>query len=411
MRSITISTPEVLKQAVITLPLSKSVANRMLVMAFLNRKESLIPIPDSDDSYIMLKLLHQLRNRDNRAEFDVCHAGTVFRFLCALMAITPGKHVLTGSSRMQQRPCGPLVDALQQIGAGIKYLKTEGFPPLEIEGKNLQGGEVCIDASVSSQFISALMMIAPMLQKGLKINISGTPVSVPYIRLTSELMKKNGAVVEWGNGTITIPKGEYKVDTRIMEADWSAASYWYALVALMPDSSITLNGLNGRSAQGDQRVSEIFKLMGVDSVWEGDKLLLHHSGNVTDHLIIELNDCPDLAPAIAVTCAGLQLNADLQGLETLTIKESNRLIALESELANLGYQCKSINNHSLQIHSGKLIPTSNKVKTYGDHRIAMAFTSLSVVAGLLVIEDPDVVNKSYPQFWNDLISAGFLISE
>jgi len=411
VKSITISAPEVFKQAAITLPLSKSVANRMLVMAFLNGKESLIPIPDSDDSYIMLNLLHQLRNRDNRAVFDVCHAGTVFRFLCALMAITPGKHVLSGSPRMQQRPCGPLVDALQQMGAEIKYLKAEGFPPIEIEGKDLKGGEVCMDASVSSQFISALMMIAPVLQQGLKIKLLSTPVSLPYIHLTAELMKKNGTVVEWGNGIIMVPKGEYKVDTRIMEADWSAASYWYALVALMPDSSITLNGLNGRSAQGDQRVSEIFKLMGVDSVWEGDKLLLRHSGNVTDYLHIDLNDCPDLAPAIAVTCAGLQLNADLQGLETLTIKESNRLTALESELANLGYQCKNINNHTLQIHSGKIASTSNRVKTYGDHRIAMAFASLSVAAGLLVIEDPDVVNKSYPQFWNDLISAGFCISE
>lgn len=383
----------------------------MLVMAFLNGKESLIPIPESDDSVIMLKLLHQLSENTDSAVYDVQHAGTVFRFLCPLLAVTPGRHILTGSLRMQQRPCGPLVDALQQIGASIKYLKAEGFPPLEIEGKDLKGGEVRLDASVSSQFISALMMIAPVLPGGLKIYLSGTPVSFPYIQLTADLMKRNGAEAEWNQGMISVPRGEYVTDTRIMEADWSAASYWYALVALMPNGSLMLDGLNDHSAQGDRNVSELFKLLGVESVWEGNRLLIRHSGNVSNPLRLDLNDCPDLVPAIAVTCAGLQLHADLSGLETLAIKESNRLSALESELTKLGYLCKTMNHHALQIRPGRIKATGSKVHTYGDHRIAMAFAVLSAKAGPLVLDDPDVVSKSYPQFWNDLKSAGFSIND
>jgi 3-phosphoshikimate 1-carboxyvinyltransferase len=335
------------------------------------------------------QILKQLLTDKNRTTFDVGHAGTAMRFLTAYLAIQQGEFVLTGSERMQQRPIKILVDALRTLGADITYLKNEGFPPLKIIGKPLLGGEITINGSVSSQYISALMMIAPYLENGLKINFEGKVTSKPYLDMTAEMMKvKDGFIVE---------------------PDWSAASYWYSMVALAKDAEITLLGLKKDSLQGDAVVAKIYENFGVKTEYLENGIRLAKISPLTTHhspFLFDFTNCPDLAQTIAVTSAALNVPTKLTGLSTLRIKETDRIAALQNELSKLG--CR------VEVEHDELIILSNTnamerqhlpIKTYDDHRMAMAFAPLSLLYPIN-IENPDVVIKSYPNFWEDLRSVG-----
>lgn len=407
--TLQLSAPDHLKNHTVELPLSKSIINRSMIIGFLAGYDHSQFNADSDDTTLMYELLLKLKNPIDFSVYDAGPAGTVFRFLCALMSITPGIHVLTGSERMQQRPVGPLVEALNQLGAEIKYLEKIGYPPLEIHGREIRGGELEIDATISSQFISALLMIGPYLQSGLRLKLIGKPVSSPYIDLTIGIMSHYGVHVVKDIDLFIVPKGIYSFNSIMTEADWSAASYWYALIALKKESSVILSGLNSQSLQGDIRIIQIFEQMGVRSSWHSQNLHLVNTGIVKQQIILDLNDCPDLAPSVAIVCAGLQIDADLTGLETLVIKESNRLFAISKELNQLGYSCSVSHNNQLKIRRGKKDTNSCTVKTYNDHRIAMSFAILCVMMERIIIENPQVVSKSYPTFWQHLDRAGFII--
>jgi 3-phosphoshikimate 1-carboxyvinyltransferase len=409
-----IKPPSALSGATITLPLSKSIANRALIIAFLNNKEDVVSIPQSDDSLTMLRLLKQLRkNSTSSIHYNSGDAGTVFRFLAALFAITPGKRVLGGSPSLNNRPCGPLIKALTSLGAKCEFLKKVDYPPVMITGSNLQGGIVEVDASVSSQFISALMMVAPLMPDGLTIKMKGNPVSQPYLHLTAGVMQQGGINAEFNGDEIIINPGVYKIEHDIAEGDWSAASYWYALMALNNQNNgeieLILKGLKQDSFQGDRIILEIYEQLGVTSTWKNGDLILTNNGQHTDNFNYNLKDYPDVTPALAVTCAGLQVNATITGLETLAIKESNRLISIHTELNKLGYNCQIESNNTIRIKKGRTPIKSDNIETYNDHRIAMALSLLSLQTGNLIINDPMVVTKSYPSIWSDLQKTGFTI--
>lgn len=426
MSQLTIKAPVTLGSISVALPLSKSIANRMLIIGYISGNEGSVEIPDCADSITMRELLRKLRGNSYAAQYlnddkglhdntyNTGDAGTVFRFLSALLAITPGKAVLTGSARMLERPCGPLIDSLCKLGAKCTYAQKQGYPPVLFEGRPLQGGTVTIDATVSSQFISALMMMAPCMPKGLMIKLKGNAVSQPYIHLTADLMKMNGIKVTIIESSVVVNPGVYTFKEGIHEADWSAASYWYTMAALTSnvkadENHIILKGLKPESLQGDQYVSKIYEQLGIESKWHQKDLHVIKSGEVVSSLDIDLNGQPDLAPALAVACAGLQINATIRGLETLVIKESNRLESIKSELGKLGYKCEIESNNTLHLIKGRTEPTSKVIDTYNDHRIAMAMAMLSITDGPVFINNPEVVEKSYPDFWKDLVSSGFSI--
>jgi len=427
LSNIIVSPPDSTNRIVIELPLSKSITNRMLVIGFLAGDISRVNVSTSGDSVIMNSLIRQLISRTGNnipesllhdeftSTFDAGDAGTVFRFLTAVLSVTPGRWYLTGSNRMKQRPVAPLVEALKALGAEINYIENEGFAPLSITGKKLRGGKVKIDSGISSQFISALMMIAPILSEGLELSIQGERVSWPYITLTANLMKDCGAEVVFSNNIITIRPSSYYVQKDLSEGDWSAASYWFSLVSLKPESSLILKGLKKDSYQGDSILTMLFRNLGVHSHWTEQGLLLEHTDNDVNNLFIDLRSNPDLAPALAVACAGKNINAVITGLQTLVIKESNRLDALQSELHKLGYVCIVKGNDSLHIHALGNNNTYQSdesligINTYNDHRIAMALSILAIKRGAIIIRDYDVVNKSYPDFWHHLKNAGFEI--
>lgn len=376
-------------------------------------------LSDAKDTQTLLQLL----SGKKLSTFDVGHAGTAMRFLTAYLAIKEGEFVLTGSERMQQRPIKILVDALRILGAEIEYLNNEGFPPLKIKGKKLLGGEITVDGSVSSQYISALMLVAPYMENGLKINFEGQLTSKPYLEMTLEIMKYFGAELTWAasrirrNDAIEVKAGRYVAKDFYVEADWSAASYWYSMVALSNKADITLQGLQKESLQGDVVVAKIYENFGVKTEFiENGIRLTKNSSPITHHspLFLDFTNCPDLAQTVAVTCAALNVAAKLTGLSTLRIKETDRIVALQNELNKLGYNAE-VENDDLIIkgyasnlrHSCESRNLS--VKTYNDHRMAMAFVPLALLYPI-VIENPDVVIKSYPYFWEDLKSVGFSVS-
>lgn len=358
----------------------------------------------------MDSLLRQLSQDTRAMVFDCGDAGTVFRFLTAVLAITEGKRTLTGSARMQQRPCGPLVEALQHLGAEVSYSGKPGFPPLEITGKPLLGGYVEIEASVSSQFISALMMIAPLMPLGLHIKLTGNPVSAPYIGMTAGLMREQGIEVTEAPGLIVVKPGTYHFQSETAESDWSSASYWFAFAAMKKDAVITLLGLKENSLQGDSRLVHIFNHLGVSTSRDGEKIVISHNGNTDSVISVDFTPFPDLFPAVAVTCAGLRLKARFTGLKTLTIKESNRIESVGTELRKLGFSAGMNADGSFAIEPGRQVNGGVVVHPWNDHRIAMAFAMLSVVCGQITMDDPGVVSKSYPGFWGELERAGFLLT-
>jgi 3-phosphoshikimate 1-carboxyvinyltransferase len=402
----------------ITLPASKSISNRLLVIKALSEIDfRIINLSESRDTLILEQALHLISDRTSGIDpitIDVADAGTPMRFLAALLSITPGKWLLTGNQRMQERPIGALVEALRALGAIIDYATLEGFPPISITGRLLDGGEVTIEAGISSQFISALMLIAPSLPDGLTIHKLGNTSSAPYIAMTALLMQQAGVKVEQQGGSIHISHQRYKPMPVKVDADWSAASFWYEIAAFSPDPGIRLTGLHASGIQGDEQVSAIFTRLGVKTEYSIQGTLLRKSAiPAGSPFSYDFTSCPDLLIPVAVACAGLQIEANLHGLKALRLKESDRLHAISTELVALGYHVTILSDDALQImqsEANTLKDNSHIIETYNDHRMAMAFAPLSLLRPGICISNPDVVGKSYPRYWNNLRRAGFVIS-
>jgi 3-phosphoshikimate 1-carboxyvinyltransferase len=332
------------------------------------------------------------------------------RFLTAYLCTQPGEFTLTGSLRMKQRPIGPLVAALKQIGAGIEYTEDEGYPPLLIKGGKLSGGAIEIEAGISSQFISALMMIGPTLKGGLTIHLKGDVVSASYIEMTLSLMNDCGAGARFDGQQITIPEGSYKLETFSVESDWSGASYWFQVAALLPGSEITLPYLSRDSVQGDAALVQIFDPLGVQSAFNEEGLAIRSEKmQLPDHFEYDFTACPDLVQTLAVTLCALGIPFRFRGTITLRVKETDRIAALQAELQKLGYVLTADpRGNWLEWDGSRCEPESDPlIRTYHDHRMAMAFAPLAISLGKIAIEDPAVVSKSYPAYWEDLKKAGF----
>jgi 3-phosphoshikimate 1-carboxyvinyltransferase len=371
---------------------------------------------NSDDSEVMAKAL----STDGQTELvEVHHAGTAMRFLTAFFAIQENREVvLTGSSRMKERPIKILVDTLRQLGAEISYEQNEGFPPIRIKGKKLTQNKVSLPANVSSQYISALLLIAPKLENGLELTLEGEITSVPYIKMTLSLLNEIGVETSFVGNKITVKSLSHVPNPLplIVESDWSSASYFYSIIALSEiGNEITLSSYKKNSLQGDSVLAEIYKDLGVETVFDNNKIHLRRVQiPIPKSLIINLNDFPDIAQTIAVTCFGLGIGCHLTGLHTLKIKETDRLEALKTELSKLGASV-SVTNDSLTLQSYSPFfegcPKSGvAINTYQDHRMAMAFAPLALKTDI-IIEEAEVVSKSYPAFWVDLKKIGFAIEE
>ena len=393
----------------IHIPSSKSISNRMLIIRSLAGSVSPIHnLSESDDTAVLSKALDK-----EGAVKDVGHAGTAMRFLTAYLSTQPGEVILTGSERMKQRPIGPLVDALKQVGARIDFLENEDCPPLKIEGGALKGGSIEIEAGISSQFISALMMIGPALEGGLTIELKGKVVSATYIEMTLSLMNRCGAGAHFDGRRITIPQGTYTVEDYKVESDWSGASYWFQVAALLPGSEITLPYLSMNSLQGDAALVQIFEELGVRTTFnEGDLILRSQKTELLDHFEYDFTGCPDLVQTCTVTLCALGIPFRFTGTRTLRVKETDRIAALGAELRKLGFLLEDDPaGHWLSWDGSRCDPQQDPlIATYHDHRMAMAFAPLAIALGRVSIEDPGVVSKSYPGYWEDLERAGFGIT-
>lgn len=400
---------------IIKLPASKSISNRALIIHALTGG-SLLPenISDCDDTSV---IVHALRYMPE--VIDIKAAGTAMRFLTAYLAATDGHHIITGTDRMQQRPIKILVEALRYLGADITYLGKEGYPPLEIKGRQLDGEHLEIAGDVSSQYISALLMIGPALKNGLELKLNGEIASRPYIELTLWMMKEFGADAEWSDiDTITIMPKSYQSRPYTIESDWSGASYWYEIMALgNKDAKIRLRGLTDGSKQGDSVVKYLFSLLGVKTTFENrkenrasDVILTRHEGAVP-RLDYDFINSPDLAQTFVVCCALMEIPFHFTGLASLRIKETDRIEALRKELKKLGYLVKESNGSELIWAGEHCTPTPEPIDTYEDHRMALSFAPAAYRFPCITINHPQVVTKSYPAFWNDIKSAGFSILE
>lgn len=420
----------------IVLPSSKSISNRALAIgALAGSIASITNLSDCDDTEVMQRWL-----TERPSTVDVGAAGTSMRFSTALLAVGQGEHVITGSERMKNRPIKILVDALRRLGADISYVEKEGYPPLRIVGKGgLSYGSVSLPGNVSSQYISALMMIGPYLKDGLILTLTDKVISRPYIEMTMSLMRQFGAKVYWdcssdeSNGTvdeylesnsaddkstesnvIIVEPGRYAVKSFNVESDWSAASYWYEMVALSSegDARVLLPGLYEDSLQGDSKGREVFSLLGVKTEYTKDGVLLSKKTREVDTLEYDFVKMPDLAQTFVVTCCMMGVPFHFTGLESLKIKETDRIVALKNEMAKLGFDLEDRNDSELLWDGRRRALTAEEydsvaIDTYEDHRMAMAFAPVALVNGSIRINNPHVVSKSYPRYWDNLLAAGF----
>jgi len=394
-------------QAQIAVTGSKSETNRLLLLQALFPNITLANTSNSDDSEVMQKAL-----KGNEEIVDIHHAGTAMRFLTAYFAVNEGREVvLTGSARMKERPIKVLVEALQQLGAQISYENEEGYPPIRIKGKKITENKVSIPANVSSQYISALLLVAPKLQNGIEITLVGEITSIPYIKMTLALLNDLNIQTSFEGNVIKVyPKPEVESKVMTVESDWSSASYFFSLAALANKASISLSSYKETSLQGDSALVEIYAKMGVETHFEENKVTLVKQPNFNfESVNFDLNNTPDIAQTIVVTCLGLGIGCHLTGLHTLKIKETDRLEALRIELTKLGANI-SVTNDSLTLVATKHINSNVKIATYNDHRMAMAFAPLALKVPI-IIENAEVVSKSYPDFWEDLKSLGFETAE
>lgn len=392
----------------IQLPSSKSICNRALILnALSGSKWPLGNLSDCDDTRVMVRAFEE-----GGPDFDIMAAGTAMRFLTAYLAQCEGVWTITGSERMRHRPIRLLVDALRSLGARIDYLGEEGFPPLRIYGKMLEGGRLMLSAGVSSQYISALLMVAPYMREGLILSLVGEMISKPYIMMTLSMMRQWGMDSVWNGNEIRVLPGRYKPVHFSVESDWSAASYWYEIAALVPGAVVELSGLHDVSVQGDSRVSEFFAHLGVETDFLHDGVRLRHVG-MSDRscLSVDLTNQPDLAQTLVVTCVLLHRPFCFIGLQSLKIKETDRIAALKCELAKLGYRITDREDSILE-WNGEQTEAEHlpAIDTYDDHRMAMAFAPACIFYPGLEIRCPEVVSKSYPAFWEHLRQAGFEIS-
>ena len=394
---------------------SKSETNRLLLLQALYPSISLKNTSNSDDSEVMLKALQSTKKASSDAQIiDIHHAGTAMRFLTAYFSVSPGHEVvLTGSQRMTERPIKVLVEALQQLGAEITYEKEEGYPPIRIKGRKITKSKVSIPANVSSQYISALLLVAPQLENGLELTLVGEITSVPYIKMTLALLNEIGVETKFKENSITVKPLAInsKPQTLTVESDWSSASYFFSVVALSEiGTEIRLSSYKQNSLQGDAALVEIYKELGVTTVFEDDSMILRKEASYNlQSLICDLNSSPDIAQTIVVTCFGLGIGCHLTGLHTLKIKETDRLEALKAELTKLDAVI-SVTDDSLTLDPSVTIAENVAIDTYNDHRMAMAFAPLALLVPI-VINDAEVVSKSYPDFWNDWKQLGVSVSE
>ena len=404
-------------RGVVSLPASKSISARALVMSALAGQGELLHLSDCDDTRVLQRALD-----DHLPEIDILAAGTAMRFSTAYFATRQGEaHIITGSDRMKQRPVKVLVDALRELGADIDYVENEGYPPLRICGKALHGGTVKLPANVSSQYISALLMMGPALHEGLKLELVGQVVSRPYIEMTVGLMKQFGADVDWiSEKELFVRPKPYTPGLRFsVEPDWSGASYWYEMVALTDDpaAKIVLPGLSEHSLQGDSVVARLFSQLGVQTTYADGAAILTKQPVSSEHEILEIDftTCPDLAQTLVVTCALKGQPFRFSGLQSLRIKETDRISALQCELKKIGI---TVDSHSIVQGEKKVeilemltcqpphAEGRTEFSTYDDHRMAMAFAPVALKCSGISIAHPEVVSKSYPSFWEDLRGLG-----
>ena len=386
-------------QLEINLPASKSISNRALILNALSYSPHEVEnLSDCDDTRVMVNVFDS-----NSNYFDVGAAGTSMRFLTAFLAKTVGEWTITGSERMKQRPIRILVDALNQLGGKVEYIENKGFPPLKIFGSALTGGEISLNGGISSQYISALMMIAPYMQKGLKINLQGNVISTPYILMTKKMMEDFGVKIDFSGDKISIRPQIYNPVRFRVESDWSAASYWYEILSLSGKGKIRLKGLKKESYQGDSEIAEIFKSLGVTTEYAEDGvILLPNKETLVKNFFLDFTNTPGLAQTVAVTCCLEGITFIFSGLQSLKIKETNRIEALIHELRKLGYVLHEPAEGTLAWNGEKCTADEDPViSTYEDHRMAMAFAPAALLQSV-TIRNPSVVSKSYPNFWHDI---------
>lgn len=403
--------------AEICLPASKSISNRALVIHALSHG-AVLPenLSDCDDTEVIVKALESMP-----FTIDIKAAGTAMRFMTAYLSVTNGEHVITGTERMKHRPIRPLVDALRRLGAEISYENEEGYPPLRINGAPLEGGRLEINGGISSQYISALLMIGPVLKNGLELRLTGDIISRPYIDLTLCVMRDFGAVVDWTSAdTITVKAEPYKSRPFFIENDWSAASYWYEQLVMTTDSEaeVRLSGLTDGSRQGDSAVRYLFNMLGVKTIFDTREkgipttVTLRKSGGLPERLDYDFKNQPDMAQTFVVCCAVMGVPFRFTGLSTLKIKETDRIAALKTELRKLGFAIKEEPSGGLSWEGERCEPAADiSIDTYEDHRMAMSFAPAAMRFPGLKINNPEVVSKSYPRYWDDLRSAGYVIEQ
>ena len=411
MLQYTIKAPEQLR-ANIKLPASKSISNRALIInALAGGRYFPENISDCDDTAVMIRALETMPD-----VIDIHAAGTAMRFLTAYLSVTPGDHILTGTERMKQRPIGTLVDALRYLGADVSYVDHEGYPPLRVSGHPLEGGRLEIPSDVSSQYISALLMIGPVLKNGLEIRLKGHINSRPYIDLTISMMQDFGADVQWSDvDTIKVKPKPYESRPYLVENDWTAASYWYEMMLLSKDrdANVRLAGLRDGSKQGDSMVRYISSLLGIRTTF-GDiedglrtNVVLQKTHRPLPRLEYDFSNVPDLVQTFVVTCVALNIHFRFTGVGSLKIKETDRIEAMKTELRKIGVVMRDHEGVELIWEGGRCEPTGEPFDTYEDHRMAMSLAPLALVMPEVKINNPQVVAKSYPHFWDDLRSAGF----
>ena len=396
---------------------SKSISNRLLILKEVLALDTIFQnLSNAEDTQLLEQALLQIKDK-NKALIDIHHAGTDMRFLTALLSVREGEWTLTGSDRMKERPIGELVNALQLLGADISYLEKQNFPPLLIRGKKLKGGNIEINSSVSSQFISALLLIAPTFKKGFSLSLKGKTVSLPYIEMTIALLKSAGVAIEKQDHLINVNASSifHFAPAIQVESDWSSASYWYSICALAGNAEIELSFLSAKSLQADSALPELYKSLGVKTVFKENAIVLSSVKPMANVFEFDFTNCPDIAQTIAVTCLGLGIKASLTGLSTLKVKETDRLLALKNELEKF-WATVEIDQDSIKIvppPEREILENREEIRlisTYNDHRMAMSFAPLALKYRSIQIDEPSVVSKSYPSFWEDLKSVGFNVN-
>ena len=391
-------------QGTVSISGSKSESNRLILLRAYTSYFKIFNLSDSDDTQLMLSAIES-----DKKEINIGHAGTAMRFLTSYYSsISKNLNILTGSNRMKQRPISILVDALKDLGCDIEYIEKIGFPPLKINGKNILSNSVTLPADVSSQYISSLMMLGVSLENGLKIKLSSEITSLPYILMTKKIVERIGGIIKIDDGNITIePFKEKVIPEQFVESDWSSASYFFSIAALSNSVRLTLSTFFKNSLQGDSKLVDIYKIFGIETKFEEDHIILRKNKiDLPKSINLNLKDSPDLAQTVIVTCLGLGVDCTLDGLHTLKIKETDRLIALKNEIEKFNVDKVEITENSITLENNSDLKHEVIIETYNDHRMAMSFAPLSLLVPI-IINDPEVVSKSYVNFWNDLESLGF----